>query len=445
MKIRTLPVLLFLSVALSLFVSSQLAFADSGVHVGPEPNAIEPTTDARPPGGADPVPDQPTTTPPAPVQPASAPPRVHSRTPRNGRIALTLNITTTDATVEYGQAITLAGALTPAASSAYVVERHVGSSWTPIASGTTGADGHWSTTWTPSVTSTVRVRLADNSVTSAAITIVVRPRIVVRSVGRAPAFVGVRVVARVYPSSYRGRVVFAVRYAGAVRASAAAYPSGGKLVVNVPNNGVGNLRVDITLPSTPQLARATSTMTVGAPVRLLQQGSRGADVAALLRRMKYLNFHIPGMTRSYNMQVSEVVMAFHKAHRMTRTYTVDRATWKAIATSTPMRPRFTQPARHIEVDKTRQILMIVRKGRVIGTLHVSTGATGNTPLGRWHIYQKGGSHLYKFMAFVGNFGIHGYVPVPPYPASHGCVREPMWAASWTYAHTNYGDEVHIYT
>ena len=24
--------------------------------------------------------------------------------------------------------------------------------------------------------------------------------------------------------------------------------------------------------------------------------------------------------------------------------------------------------------------------------------------------------------------IHGYLPVPPYPASHGCVREPLWVA-----------------
>ena len=31
------------------------------------------------------------------------------------------------------------------------------------------------------------------------------------------------------------------------------------------------------------------------------------------------------------------------------------------------------------------------------------------------------------------FAIHGYASVPPYPASHGCVRVPLWAAPGLYA------------
>jgi hypothetical protein len=163
-----------------------------------------------------------------------------------------------------------------------------------------------------------------------------------------------------------------------------------------------------------------------------------------MRRSAALGLHTPGATTLWDHRVSDVILAFHKAKGMARTTSMNLATWRRMSASSRLRPRYTRPYNHVEVDKTRQILMLVRNGRVRGTIHVSTGATGNTPLGNWNIYQRGGSYLYKFMAFVGNFGIHGYPSVPAYPASHGCVREPMWAAAWTYNNTTLGERVIIY-
>ena len=40
--------------------------------------------------------------------------------------------------------------------------------------------------------------------------------------------------------------------------------------------------------------------------------------------------------------------------------------------------------------------------------------------------------------------MHGYSPVPPYPASHGCVREPMWVAQWMYDQSWVGETVYLY-
>ena len=392
------------------------------------------------------VPSTPPTIDAAPAaQTAGTPHAAAERGPAHRLLATSLSISTTDATPRVGQAVTLAGQLTPAASAPLVIERWNGSTWTTLYSLTTAADGTWTRIIKPSETMRLRARMADDSATSDSRRLVVRPYVVIRSIGTAPAFVGVRVALNVYPATYRGRITFAVRYGGRVAARITRRATNGRLVVTIPNNGVGKLPVVMTAPPSRTLVRSRSTFTIGAPVRPLHIGSSGADVAALMRRLDDLNFHTPGTPRRYDMRVGEVVLAFRKAHRMTRTYTVDRATWRAIAAARPMRPRFASPARHIEVDKTRQIMMVVRNGAVVGTLHVSTGATGNTPVGRWHIYQKGGSHLYKFMAFIGNYGIHGYVPVPTFPASHGCVREPMWAAAWTYAITDYGDTVIVYT
>jgi cell wall hydrolase len=68
---------------------------------------------------------------------------------------------------------------------------------------------------------------------------------------------------------------------------------------------------------------------------------------------------------------------------------------------------------------------------VAKVVHVSTGATGNTPLGSWHVYRTVPGWdwvLWYPLYFKGGFAIHGYPSVPAYPASHGCVRIPMWIA-----------------
>jgi hypothetical protein len=48
------------------------------------------------------------------------------------------------------------------------------------------------------------------------------------------------------------------------------------------------------------------------------------------------------------------------------------------------------------------------------------------------------------MTFYGNMGLHGYPIVPPYPASHGCVREPLWACDWVYDRSFVGERLFIY-
>ena len=96
--------------------------------------------------------------------------------------------------------------------------------------------------------------------------------------------------------------------------------------------------------------------------------------------------------------------------------------------------------------------MIVRNGRVAVIEHVSTGATGNTPVGRWSILWKapstttwlGSAILYWTMTFHNGFAIHGFWPVPEYPASHGCTREPMWMANWVYQQSPVGETVFVY-
>jgi hypothetical protein len=179
----------------------------------------------------------------------------------------------------------------------------------------------------------------------------------------------------------------------------------------------------------------------------LSIGSSGTAVLALERRLHRLRYALRHPNRFYGVDTYEAVLAFQKVHRMSRTGRITDAVWKKLGRAHIPTARHRRGA-HIEVDKTRQVLFEVRKGRVVRVIHVSTGATGNTPVGTWHVYWKQAglnSHgMYYSLYWYRGFAIHGYASVPAWPASHGCVRIPMWLAPGLYSRWNLGTTVYVY-
>ena len=101
---------------------------------------------------------------------------------------------------------------------------------------------------------------------------------------------------------------------------------------------------------------------------------------------------------------------------------------------------------HVEVDLDRQLLLIVNEDGKVRVLPASTGngkdffydgqtSIAYTPRGRFLVYEKGvgwennvpGSMYYPNY-ISGGIAIHGSLSVPIQPASHGCIRIPMFAA-----------------
>jgi hypothetical protein len=180
----------------------------------------------------------------------------------------------------------------------------------------------------------------------------------------------------------------------------------------------------------------------------LSSGSRGTPVLALERRLASLRHMVRGgPNRYYAFDTYEAVLAFQKVHRMARTGRVSRDVWRVLGRAKVPKARVAK-GNHVEVSKTLQVLYEVRKGKVVRITHVSTGATGNTPVGKFHVYGKVpglNSHgMYYSLFFTGAFAIHGYASVPPYPASHGCVRTPMWFAPGFYDRWAVGTTVYIF-
>lgn len=102
----------------------------------------------------------------------------------------------------------------------------------------------------------------------------------------------------------------------------------------------------------------------------------------------------------------------------------------------------------IQVDISSQTLFLRKNGRVVRTIHVSTGSgrpycekgrcgVARTPRGRFRIYNRISGwktsylgQLYSPLYFKGGYAIHGSNSVPRYPASHGCIRVTVANANY---------------
>jgi lipoprotein-anchoring transpeptidase ErfK/SrfK len=136
-----------------------------------------------------------------------------------------------------------------------------------------------------------------------------------------------------------------------------------------------------------------------------------------------------------------------------RTGRVDEATSVRFRTAARPRPRSTG-GYVLEVDKARQILLIAANGATQWVFNVSSGSdipythdgarySAHTPEGFFTIIRQvnGPDHgplgtLWrpKYFTWTG-IAFHGYTSVPPYPASHGCVRVSNTAMDWFWDHT----------
>jgi lipoprotein-anchoring transpeptidase ErfK/SrfK len=119
---------------------------------------------------------------------------------------------------------------------------------------------------------------------------------------------------------------------------------------------------------------------------------------------------------------------------------------------------------YILIDLSQQRLIEHHGGVVTRVLHVSTGGgyryrasdgvsrVAVTPVGRFRIYRKAAGWQRSYLGamyypsyFTGGYAIHGSPSVPAYPASHGCVRVPMWISWRLYSIIPYGEPVFVYS
>ncbi|HEX6206875.1 MAG TPA: L,D-transpeptidase family protein, partial [Actinomycetota bacterium] len=184
------------------------------------------------------------------------------------------------------------------------------------------------------------------------------------------------------------------------------------------------------------------------PLPSLGQGSRGKVVRLLEQRLRSLGYWLTGVNRAFDHRTGDAVLAFHKVQGMPRVKSVRPATWRRLASPRRPRPRSTKPAFHVEIDQTKQVLYVIRRGEISEIVHTSTGAGGATRDGVFRVHRKIAGYspgrLYYPSYFDGLRAVHGWPSVPTYPASHGCSRVPNWTAIHLHNVMPIGTVVRVY-
>jgi N-acetylmuramoyl-L-alanine amidase len=340
--------------------------------------------------------------------------------------------------IVFGDRIALRGVVTPAAAGVRVQLMRRGK---VMARARTDSGGRYTVWMRPARSGVWRARVAGANVWSHAVRIEVAPQLRIEAAS-ATAFVGAPIVVHANPPTH-GRVTLLVFRLGHPVAELNV-PIGRR--VTVPTTGTGLFALRAQLGSSVARARVT------AGALTLSVGSAGPDVLALRSRLAQLHVHVPAPSATFGSDLFDSVVAFQKARDLDRTGTVDEATWRALSQNVVPAPRYRRKGLHIEVSKSRQILMIVRDGETAWYLPVSSGAGGITPVGNYRILWKalatstwlGPAILYRTMTFHTHYAIHGFPSVPTYPASHGCVRVPIWLADWLYLQSPVGEPVYVY-
>ena len=152
----------------------------------------------------------------------------------------------------------------------------------------------------------------------------------------------------------------------------------------------------------------------------------------------------------FDAATGRAVMAYRKVNGLARRFDADRAVVRRIlAGKGAFKPRRPDAGRHAEADLSRQVLALVDGGKVVSVYHSSSGAPATpTVIGTFRVYMKTPGTNARGMVdssyFIRGYAVHGYVDVPAFNASHGCLRIPIPDARRVFNWLHVGDRVIVY-
>jgi lipoprotein-anchoring transpeptidase ErfK/SrfK len=259
------------------------------------------------------------------------------------------------------------------------------------------------------------------------------------------------------------------RRAGA-GALAVAFLSGVAVLPGASSVSAGSVSTPTTQPPTDRLSASAVAPKAGTKPLVLEPvsnlvhvpagttplaavGSKdGAATTAIQQRLLELGFWLRHPDGTYDITTRQAVMAFQKFIGLDVTGEVDIVTASFLQFTLVRGHGKANSGTLVEVDKAKQLMFIVRNGKALWTMNISTGsgvdfkwfdpqagitrqdkaitpeglfATTRERANGWWTGDLG--KIYRPKYFSGGIAIHGMTSVPAVPASHGCVRVGLLA------------------
>jgi N-acetylmuramoyl-L-alanine amidase len=217
-----------------------------------------------------------------------------------------------------------------------------------------------------------------------------------------------------------------------------------------------------TRPTTDAQSSKPTTSSKKKPAKEPKQAPLNVrEIKEAEQRLAELGYWTGSIDGKFDDASRHALVAFQKVTGRKRTGVLNRTERAAL-----MRGERPMPvnvgAAHIEVDLDRQVLFLVDDNAVVQRiLPVSTGSgeefkaqgywrTAVTPAGHLSILKKIKGwkksplgELYYPSYIVGGIAIHGHPQIPTKPASHGCIRIPMFAAKEFFSLAPVGMDVFV--
>jgi peptidoglycan hydrolase-like protein with peptidoglycan-binding domain len=224
----------------------------------------------------------------------------------------------------------------------------------------------------------------------------------------------------------------------------------GTFQVHVSSAHSGRVAVFTIHPASAAQASASKEALVSVLAPSAGPGTRSLFVSLLQARLAAVGYAVP-RSGAYDDGTQRAVLAFRKVNGMPRVTSIDGTIVDRLLRGVGgFRIRYPRHGRHVEANLAWQVLALIDKGRVVRAYVTSSGKPSTpTVLGSFRFYEKTPGTNAKDMVdanyFFRGYAIHGYFDVPPYNASHGCLRVPIPDAPAIYAWIRLGDRIDVYS
>lgn len=194
--------------------------------------------------------------------------------------------------------------------------------------------------------------------------------------------------------------------------------------------------------------------TAGPGWKAKPKGEKSLSTKDVQKRLAKLHYLPPGaVDGEAGYRTQQAVMAFQAWEGLDRDGVVGPMTTAALGKEKSPKPSNQGPSRRIEVYRSKGVILEIAHNKVRRAIHVSTGQPGlETPAGTFKVFRKElRSWSVPFQVwlpyasyFNNGIAFHEYPDVPPYPASHGCVRVPSPEAPGVYKFAKLGTTVIVF-